>query len=298
MNKELKAGDIIPNVQITPYGEYDNVTTDGRKVTQHCDRQAFENIVNAFTKELIVDVDHQSELTDNTEAAGWITTIRVDDEKGLVGDIKVSELGAKLLNGLNYRFGSPAFLLDENDRPMELTSFALTNRPALTDIAPVYNSAPKKEAVIISAEKPSDILNTETKTETEDTMNPELIKLLGLPEDATSEMVLESVTKVVNSLAEIKKGEEEKKLNEEADAFVKDLPDDLKETVKNSYKKNPEVASEVVNAVKEKLAMVKEAVLNKKEAEAPKQLSAWETYNSLPQDQKLAYAKKHKDELK
>ena len=292
MNKELKAGDVIPNVQITPYGEYDNVTTDGREVTQHCDKQAFENIVNAFDKELIVDVDHQSELTDNTEAAGWITTLKVDEEKGLVGDIKVSELGAKLLNGLNYRFGSPAFLLDENDRPMKLTSFALTNRPALTDIAPVYNSAPKQETVIISAENPPSILN-----EQELVMKEDLIKMLGLPQDATDEMIMNSVSKTVSELAEIKKGEAEKALNEAADAFVKDLPEDIKDSVRNSYIKDKDVATEIVNAVKDKLALANQAVLNKQEAEKPTITSAWETYNSLPQDQKLAFAKKHKNEL-
>lgn len=294
MNKELKAGDVIPNVQITPYGDYDNVTASGRKVTQHCDKQAFENIVNAFDKELIVDVDHQSELTDNTEAAGWLTTLKVDEEKGLVGDIKVSELGAKLLNGLNYRFGSPAFLLDEDDRPMKLTSFALTNRPALTDIAPVYNSAPKTEEgqdkLIISGDTPS-ILNSE------DTMKEELIKMLGLPEDATEEMVKDSIQKTINTLAEIRKGEEEKKLNEEADEFVKDLPEDVKDSIRNSYLKDKDVATEIVNAVKDKLALASQTVLNKAEAEKPTITSAWETYNSLPQDQKLAFAKKHKNEL-
>lgn len=295
MNKELKAGDLIPNVQITPYGDYKNVTTSGREVVQHCDREAFENIVNAFDKELIVDVDHQSELTDNTEAAGWLTSVKVDDEKGLVGDIKVSELGAKLLNGLNYRFGSPAFLLDENDRPMKLTSFALTNRPALTDISPVYNSKKTEqtgEKVIISGEQPSDILNTEDTR-----MKEELIKMLGLPEDATEEMVKDCIQKTVNSLAEIKKGEEEKKLNDEADAFVKDLPDDLKDSIRNSYLKDKDVATEIVNAVKDKLALASQTVLNKAEAEKPTITSAWETYNSLPQDQKLAFAKKHKNEL-
>ena len=54
----------------------------------------------------------------------------------------------------------------------------------------------------------------------------------------------------------------------------------------------------MVNAVKEKLALAQEAVLNKKEAEKPTIASAWEVYNSLPQSEKLDYAKKHKDELK
>lgn len=289
MNKELKAGDLIPNVQIAPFGEYKNVTTSGREVTQHCDKEAFERIVAAFDKELIVDVEHKSELTDDTEAAGWIQKVKVDDERGLVGDIKVSAKGAELLNGLNYRFGSPAFLLDENDRPMVLTSFALTNRPAMEDIDPVYNRKP-----IIKGETGESItLNKEQ----EDPMNEELKKMLGLPEDATNEMVLECVQKTVNELAEIRKGEEDKKLDEEADEFVKDLPEDIKESVKNSYKANKEVTSTIMNAVKDKLALAQETVLNKKEAEAPKTISAWDTYNSLPQEQKLAYAKKHKAEL-
>ena len=209
-----------------------------------------------------------------------------------MGDIKVSAKGAELLNGLNYRFGSPAFLLDEDDRPMELTSFALTNRPALTDIDPVYNSKPHEP--IISGEIAEQTLNTNS----EDIMKEELIKMLGLPEDATDEMVKECVQKTVNSLTEIRKAEADKQLNEEADAFVKDLPDDIKDSVKNSFIKDKDVATEIVNAVKDKLALASQAVLNKAEAEKPTLQSAWEIYNSLPQDKKLAYAKEHKDELK
>ena len=293
MNKELKAGDIIPNVQIAPFGEYKNVTTSGREVVQHCDNEAFERIVAAFDKELIVDVEHKSELTDDTEAAGWLIAVKVDDEKGLVGNIKVSAKGAELLNGLNYRFGSPAFILDENDRPIQLTSFALTNRPALTDIDPVYNHL--SYSVIIPDEQTETTLNSEKEFEP---MKEELIKILGLPDDATDDMIKDCIQKTVNELAEIKKGEADKQLNEEADEFVKDLPDDLKESVKNSYKANKEVTSTIMNAVKDKLALAQEAVLNKQEAEKPTITSAWEVYNSLPQSQKLEYAKKHKNELK
>ena len=67
MNKELKAGDVIESVQIAPFGEYKNYTTEGREVTQICDKAAFETIVKNFNKELIVDVEHKSELTEQRE---------------------------------------------------------------------------------------------------------------------------------------------------------------------------------------------------------------------------------------
>ncbi len=322
MNKNLKAGDVIESVQIAPFGEYKNYTSDGRPVTQICDKEAFEHIVKNFDKELIVDVEHRSELTDDSEAAGWLNNLRMDDTRGLIADIKVSDKGAKLLNGLNYRFGSPAFILDEVDRPEKLISFALTNKPAMKDIEHVYNSeqtgetpenkaeeapsemifnndAPAQEP---AEEKPEEIPVEETKepiSEKEpDIMNSELIKLLGLPEDSTSEMIMESIGKMIAELAEIKKGEADKKLDEEADKFVEELPEEVRDTVKNSYKENAELTKTIVNSLKDKIAPKTEQVLNKEEAEVPSLTSAWETYNSLPQCEKLAFAKKHKDELK
>ena len=326
MNKDLKAGDVIEAVQIAPFGEYKNYTTDGREVVQKCDKEAFNAIVSNFKKELIVDVEHRSELTDDSEAAGWLSNVKVDDERGLVGDIKVSAKGAELLNGLNYRFGSPAFVLDEQDRPNELLSFALTNRPAMKDIEHVYNTEPeeKKETCenACSDEKKEEVQNEEKSTDEtifsdeaaapetqevavedlgkeKDIMNEELIKLLGLPEDATSEMIMESIGKTIAELAEIKKGEADKKLDEEADKFVEDLPEEVRDTVKNSYKENAELTTKIVNSLKDKLHPIQnDVVMNKEEAQKPTLTSAWETYNSLPQKQKLAYAKKHKDELK
>lgn len=305
MNKDLKAGDVIEGVQIAPFGEYKNYTTEGREVTQICDKAAFENIVKNFDKELIVDVEHRSELTDDSEAAGWLSNLRVDETRGLVGDIKVSAKGAQLLNGLNYRFGSPAFILDEIDRPEKLLSFALTNRPAMKDIEHVYNTenAPEetKDETIISATEPAapeEEVAADDLGKEPDIMNEELIKLLGLPEDATSEMIMESVGKMISELAEIKKGEAEKKLDEEADKFVEELPEEVRDTVKNSYKENADLTKTIVNSLKDKIAKPTEQVLNKEEAQVPTITSAWETYNSLPQRQKLKYAKEHKDELK
>lgn len=279
MNKDLKQGDVIEGVQLAPFGEYPNITTDGRKVNQICDRLAFENVVANFKKELIVDFEHASENTEDSSAAGWIESVKVDDVRGLVANIRVSAKGAEALNGLVYRFGSPAFVLDNTDRPLELLSFALTNRPALTDIEKVYNTQPKQDVSKSMSEK---ILNA-----------------LGLPADATEEMALESIKGLVDALAAKKAQEEEKKMDEEAEQFVQDLPSEIHDTIKDAFKKDAELVKTVINSVKPQFAKPEETVLNKAEAEKPSlHDELWATYNSLPQNQKTEFALKHKNEMK
>lgn len=278
MNKDLKQGDVIEDVQLAPFGEYDNITTDGRRVTQICDKKAFESIVQNFEKELIVDFEHQSETTDDSSAAGWIMNVRVDDVRGLVGDIKVSSKGAEALNGLTYRFGSPAFRLDETDRPAKLLSFALTNRPAMEDIDKVYNTQPKQDVSKSMSEK---ILNA-----------------LGLPADATEDMALESIKGLVDSVEAKKAEEAEKAQDAEAEAFVADLPAEIHDTIKDAFKKDAELVKTVINSVKPQFAKPEETVLNKAEAEKPSiSDQLWETYNSLPQKEKTEFARKHKSEM-
>lgn len=278
MNKDLKRGEVIENVQIAPFGDYENYTVDGRKVVQKCDKEAFQNIVKNFDKELIVDFEHQSETTDDSSAAGWILNVKVDDERGLVGDIRVSEKGATALNGYTYRFGSPAFVLDEDERPNKLLSFALTNRPAMKDIEKVYNTIQEKN-VSMSMEK--------------------IFNALGLPADATEDMALEAIHKMVLDTEARKKEEEDKRLEDEAEKFVADLPEEVRNSVKDAYKQNAELTQTVINSVKGQFAKPEETVLNKEEAQKPSLADKfWETYNSLPQNQKTEYARQHQDELK
>lgn len=270
---------MIEGVQLAPFGEYPNITTDGRKVNQICDRLAFENVVANFKKELIVDFEHASENTEDSSAAGWIESVKVDDVRGLVANIRVSAKGAEALNGLVYRFGSPAFVLDNTDRPLELLSFALTNRPALTDIEKVYNTQPKQDVSKSMSEK---ILNA-----------------LGLPADATEEMALESIKGLVGAVEAQKAQEAEKKMDEEAEQFVQDLPSEIHDTIKDAFKKDSELVKTVINSVKPQFAKPEETVLNKAEAEKPSlHDELWATYNSLPQNQKTEFALKHKNEMK
>jgi phage I-like protein len=301
MNKELKSGDIIQGVQLAPLGNYPAITTSGKKVDQLCDKQAYDQVAKVFNeaaREIQVDFDHKSEVSDDSVAAGWIVKVWSDDTRGLLGDIKVSGKGAKALNELDYRFASAAFELADDGRPQKLLSLALTNRPNMEDIEKVYNS--KMEA------------GTETQvaslsTSEEQNMTLEIKQALGLPEDATDAVVLNGIQSLNGKLKEYM----DKEKAAEAEAAVAELPETCREDFKKLYADNPEAAKTVINSVlnvlKEK-AEAKEAkpeveqpetVCNSKEAEKPAldSKAAWAAYNSLPQAQKLAFAKEHKAEL-
>ena len=301
MNKDLKSGDIIQGVQLAPLGNYPAITTSGKRVDQLCDKQAYDQVAKVFNeagRELQVDFDHKSEVSDDSVAAGWIVKVWSDDTRGLLGDIKVSGKGAKALNELDYRFASAAFELADDGRPQKLLSLALTNRPNMEDIEKVYNS--KMEA------------GTETQvaslsTSEEQNMTLEIKQALGLPEDATDAVVLNGIQSLNGKLKEYM----DKEKAAEAEAAVAELPETCREDFKKLYADNPEAAKTVINSVlnvlKEK-AEAKEAkpeveqpetVCNSKEAEKPAldSKAAWAAYNSLPQAQKLAFAKEHKAEL-
>lgn len=292
MNKELKAGDVIEGVQLAPLGSYPAITTSGRKVDQVCDKQAYDEVARVFNeaaKEVQVDFDHRSEIGDDSVAAGWIVKVWSDDTRGLLGDIKVSGEGARALNELNYRFASAAFELAEDGRPQRLLSLALTNRPNMGDIEKVYNCAEN--------------LNVST-SDGDNTMTLEIKQALGLPEDATDEVVLNSIQGLNGKLKEYVDREKAA----EADAAVAELPETCREDFKRLYADNPEAAKTVINSVlnvlKEKAKAPEaekapETVCNHQEARKPAldSKAAWAAYNSLPQEQRLAYAKEHKAEL-
>lgn len=292
MNKELKAGDVIEGVQLAPLGSYPAVTTSGRRVDQVCDKRAYDQVATAFNeaaREVQVDFDHRSEVSDDSVAAGWIVRVWSDDTRGLLGDIKVSGDGARALNELNYRFASAAFELAEDGRPQKLLSLALTNRPNMGDIEKVYNAKN---------------LNVSTSDGDNTDMTLEIKQALGLPEDATDEVVLNSVQTLNGKLKEYM----DRERAAEADAAVAELPETCREDFKRLYADNPEAAKTVINSVlnvlKEKAKAPEaektpETVCNHQEARKPvlDSKAAWAAYNALPQNEKLAYAQKHRAEL-
>jgi hypothetical protein len=150
-------------IQLAPEGCYPQVVDDDqaeggqREVVQVLDAQAMRTLVENFEKAkseaeakgqkygVLVDADHSSETSTNTAAMGWVTKLFVDPEKGLMAEIDPTSEGVEKINGKVYRFVSGAWTLDDDNRPVELVSIGLTNKPNLP-VAPMINAqAAKKE---------------------------------------------------------------------------------------------------------------------------------------------------------
>ena len=144
----------------------------------------------AHLGELVTDWEHASEHRapkgEEAPAAGWIKQIEPRDG-ALWGRVEWTERAANQIAAREYRYISPVFLYTADDarRIQRLTSVGLTNVP---------NFALKA----LNQEDPTpaaDDGGTPTDPELGDvsTMDKELLKRLGLPEDATAEQVTAAV---------------------------------------------------------------------------------------------------------
>lgn len=148
-SSEVKPGEIIENVQICPVGDFPNGDHQ-----QHCTVEALQNVVKDWTargsKEILVDFEHNSESSEpnsDTSAAAWVSNVRVDPERGLVGDFKLTDVGAEAISNRRLRFLSVSWFVNkETHEPIRITSIALTNKPNIP-VAPVLNKEGKIEEI-------------------------------------------------------------------------------------------------------------------------------------------------------
>lgn len=325
LKQPLKAGDKI-EVEVCPgEGQYKAETVDGTPFTERFTPESMQAIVDNWEKDgsrpVLCDIDHSSADTSNTEAAGWLDKLWYDpDRKRLMASMTVSEKGASVLSGLDYRYLSPVLLFRDDDTPYYLDSVALTNTPRLKELRPVYNSeshAGQKmtndgkilldpEAAKVDNDsndgKPSD---TETKPpETKNGINEiqedeiktmeEIKVILGLPAEAAEEDVKASIRELVEKL----KAVTEKEVEAEAEVAASEcgVEDELQDEVKNCYRENPGATRKLIEVLKKsKAARAAKAVANAKEAVKPAlQADEAKEYKGLKGGkEKLDYLMKH-----
>ena len=228
----VRPGEETP-VQISPFGDWPGTTQDGGKVIQHVDGRAVSRLVENFSNEILVDADHKSETGGSTEALAWITELRNDPERGLVGVFKWTDTGAEAITGRRYRFVSASWTTDPDGRPGRLCSVALTNRPNIP-AAPILNSVREEAPTPTKEQQP------ERKNDMEN-----ILAQLQLAPDATEEQAVNAIAALQQELEEVKRAAAEK----EADQFVenhKALVLDPK-ILRNAYLANPELARQMVD---------------------------------------------------
>lgn len=285
----VAAGETIENVQICPVGDFPNGERE-----QHCTQEALENVVAKWKadgeKEVLVDFEHNSEAggTSDTSAAAWVTNLRVDGERGLVGDFRMTDVGADAVSNRRLRFLSVAWFVNKETRePMEIRSIALTNKPNIP-VAPVLNR------------------DNAGGTNVEEKKGPNMDKLkeaLGLPADATEDMILAAVqegVKAKEEAAELKANAEKAKLEDEAEKFAEENKAKCdKEVLKAQYLANKDVAIALVAAIPD-AKPVEQKILNK-ESSAPvlklNKEDARAQMASLPAEKRAEFYLNHKAEI-
>ena len=263
--KSVKGGEEI-DVLVSPIGTFPH--PDGEQL---CTREAFDALVAKWEAdgkpEILVDFDHASETGGATEAAAWATALR-SDEDGLHATFRMTDKGAEALSATRYRYLSPAWYVDEEGHPTELSTIALTNRPnlpvpRLLNRKPDADPAPAQNAETgepITAPQVADAESTpeEGINEKEKINMDKLREMLGLAAEATDEEVLAAVDALRAERDQLKSEKEqmeaaakEAALDAEAEEFVEEKKEFVadRDACKNAYKRDPEGTRALFNAL-------------------------------------------------
>ena len=223
----------MSDAQFIPAGDWQHIACIGEwpheasgKV-QIIDAAALASIVKNFKKikaekknfaGLLVDQDHFSlEADQPSEAYGWLVDMEARAD-GLWGRIRWTDIGEQALVGGRYRYLSPVWLTSDCEpiegdkvRPLKLQSVAVTNAPNFKDLTPLSN-----RAIAAKPKKNSAAKNEGARMDYKEI----LLRVLGLPEDASDEVIQAAIDERAAAAANeddgaAKKVEEEKKELEE-----------------------------------------------------------------------------------
>lgn len=176
-------------IQLTPFGWFK--PQDGREeqfyVGDENGYQLAEDI-NSSGVELMIDYEHQTifiaQNGNGNPAAGWIKKAEYISGSGLFADVRWTAKAASEIKEGIYRYISPLFLVDENGVVVKIINAALTNRPALHNLA---------EAMAMSSQFSKFL----TQKEDKNPMKELLIKLFALSAQATDEQITEKLNALI-----------------------------------------------------------------------------------------------------
>lgn len=187
---------------------------------------------------------------------------------GLFGRIKWTDIGKKLIENRVFRFLSPSWWLNDKMEPVEMTSVALTNKPAIDGNKPIVNSAPVEK----------EISTEETKSE----------GILSMTKEELAAMVAEMIDA---KIAEAKKAEVVEEVKEEVKEEVVDngCSEDKTEEVANE---EPEKVEETkAEEVVEKTEEVKEEEKKEDKDDGKEEVIKLEALNAAPKTEGIDVVK-------
>lgn len=297
---------VIEQVQIAPIGEYVGSDAKGNPVPEKIDVDSLKKIANVLNEtgtEVLADVDHGASKPGTeklTKAAGWFHKFVVDPLRGLFATLKLTKHGKELLENREYRYISPTFKLDENGKPVELTTASLTNLPAFKGfIDPILNTTPNTEIItmeitreqlvelikqtIIDLKKEEKVAELDDAIENENEVHDNIVENLEQEkQDVEAGIVQNSEpTKIQNQCDSVQNecGDKKTEVKNAEESDKSEVTEEVKEEVKEEIveeKKDGETKEEVKEEVKE------EIVEEKKEDNEDEEVIKIEALNSAP----------------
>ncbi|MDB4989903.1 MAG: Mu-like prophage protein [Myxococcaceae bacterium] len=114
-------------------------------------------VIASSAKNLLVDYDHSSELYGvgaSTRAAGWVSGLQLRSS-GIWGRVQWTPDGQRDIDSQSYRYLSPVIELNnpEEREVISICSVAVTNRPALSQLAAIGDVSTYRESVRLACSR-------------------------------------------------------------------------------------------------------------------------------------------------
>ncbi len=140
--------------------------------------------------DLVVDYEHQTLKGVEAPAAGWVKELKLEDG-AITAVVEWTPRGAQYLENKEYRYLSPVVNVRKTDnKAIGLHSLALTNTPAIENMAAIVNS--------------------DTFEGGQEKMDMQKIaELLGLGPDATEEQIMEALSALLAENKSLKDGQQQ-----------------------------------------------------------------------------------------
>lgn len=173
----------VPNeIKILPVG-----MVESQKGNFYVDQESYSLMkedMESHGVDIVIDYEHQTLKDCQAPAGGWVKKLEYTPE-AIVAKVEWTPRAKQYLSDKEYRYLSPVVLTRREDKKaVKLHSLALTNTPAIDNMFPIVNSAG------IPDEEDGENLEKSNGIEMK-----AIIELLGLPEDATAEQVMQELTK-------------------------------------------------------------------------------------------------------
>lgn len=155
----------------TPKGDFLHDAVSQARVIEEFNKQA---------NDMVCDYEHQTLAGVEAPAAGWIKKLINKGEEGTWAEVEWTDKAKAYIANREYRYVSPVFLKRPSDNMVvKLVNVALTNQPNIDGMVPIVNKGPYGDPL-----------------KKEERKMKRLFTLLGLPEDASEDAVIEAVNKL------------------------------------------------------------------------------------------------------